>query len=173
MLNLEEVAKRYQVTTKTIYRWRRAKAFPKPIKIGKGLRWHVEVLEVWEKTGQPALMKIDEAEMAEVKAEVKAEIKAGIFWPGQDFFAEEIQEEIALRIFKGNLKGNLKTAFSSMSKRQAKCRRLHLGLGIERPLEIKEIADFLGITRQAVGKHLVAGTKRAKKRAFLEKKEKK
>lgn len=46
-LNLKQVAEHYGVTPKTIGRWRRFGSFPKPISIGTGNRWTVEMLDKW------------------------------------------------------------------------------------------------------------------------------
>lgn len=48
-LSVEQVAVRYNVSKDTIWRWRRAGDFPRPIKLGgKTTRWRLHDLEVYE-----------------------------------------------------------------------------------------------------------------------------
>lgn len=49
-LKIEEVAARYKLTERTIYRHVAAGLFPKPIKLGGASRWSVAALTEWEKS---------------------------------------------------------------------------------------------------------------------------
>lgn len=48
-LKIEEVAARYKLTERTIYRHVAAGLFPKPIKVGGARRWSLAALTEWEK----------------------------------------------------------------------------------------------------------------------------
>jgi prophage regulatory protein len=48
-LTVEQVAQRYSVSKDTIWRWRRERDFPRPVKLGgKTTRWRLCDLEEWE-----------------------------------------------------------------------------------------------------------------------------
>ena len=49
-LKIEEVAARYKLTERTIYRHVAAGLFPKPIKLGGASRWSLAALTEWEKS---------------------------------------------------------------------------------------------------------------------------
>ncbi len=57
----------------------------------------------------------------------------------------------------------LELVLAVMTERQAFCWRAYLG-----GCSFKEIAEEMGVTRQAIQKHLKAGHKRVKKRLCLE-----
>lgn len=48
MLSIEEVAKRYDVATSTVWRWRKAEKFPAPTDASHGLRWDSDFLDFWD-----------------------------------------------------------------------------------------------------------------------------
>ena len=50
-LTVEELAQRYNVSTDTIYRWKRDGDFPKAVKLSRGTtRWRLSDIEAWENT---------------------------------------------------------------------------------------------------------------------------
>ena len=50
-LTVEEVAQRFNVSTDTIYRWKRDGDFPKAVKLSRGTtRWRLSEIEAWEST---------------------------------------------------------------------------------------------------------------------------
>ncbi len=62
----------------------------------------------------------------------------------------------------------LELVLAVMTERQAFCWRAYLGLGIERGLSLRETGALMGISYQAVQKHLKAGQKSAKKQLFFD-----
>ena len=49
MLNVHQVCLRYSVSRSTVFRLLQSGDFPRPLKVGKVLRWTVERLEQWER----------------------------------------------------------------------------------------------------------------------------
>ncbi len=61
-LDVQEVAKRFNVGALTIRRLTAAGKFPKPIRVGRQLRWALVNVELWEsKQRQPEPAAIDSA----------------------------------------------------------------------------------------------------------------
>ncbi len=62
-LDCQEVAKRFGVATLTIRRQSAAGKFPKPIRVGRQLRWSISAIEKWEseQSKQPEPAAIDSA----------------------------------------------------------------------------------------------------------------
>lgn len=56
-LTVAQVARRYSVSTDTIWRWRRNDCFPPPVKIGSNCtRWRQSDLELYETTLRAGLI---------------------------------------------------------------------------------------------------------------------
>lgn len=70
MLSIDQVAFRYDVDRATIWRWRKAGKFPKPIRAEEGLRWDEGFLDAWDKAIQqaPELLKLDYADWKEMES---------------------------------------------------------------------------------------------------------
>lgn len=50
IMTIDDVAKRYDVSTQTIYRWSRDGEMPKPVRVGRRLvRWRLLDLQQWER----------------------------------------------------------------------------------------------------------------------------
>ncbi len=51
-LTVQELAKRYRVTIRTINNLRKAGRLPAPLKIGHSARWKVSDIQTWENTAK-------------------------------------------------------------------------------------------------------------------------
>lgn len=48
LMTVRDLASRWQVTTKTIYRWVDAEKIPAPINLHGEFRWNLEIVEAYE-----------------------------------------------------------------------------------------------------------------------------
>jgi len=53
LLTIEQVAEQLQFKVKTIYNWQTTGYGPKPIRVGKALRWKPEAVEAWIASLEP------------------------------------------------------------------------------------------------------------------------
>ncbi len=57
LLSTKQVAEALDVSRRTIYRMRQTGKLPKPVKMGKSLKWRREELEAWVAAGCPPLSR--------------------------------------------------------------------------------------------------------------------
>jgi len=55
LMDARDVARRLNVSTRTVWRLLSAGQLPKPVRIGRSVRWRHEVLEEWIRLGCPDL----------------------------------------------------------------------------------------------------------------------
>ncbi len=53
LLTIQQVAKRLNVSIRTVQRLRRKEALPQPMQLGGSVRWNPETIETWIKLGCP------------------------------------------------------------------------------------------------------------------------
>ena len=51
-LSIQELAKRYRVSTKTIYTMKKAGRLPAPLRVGRSVRWDMNDIPEWEKNAK-------------------------------------------------------------------------------------------------------------------------
>ncbi len=51
-LSIQELAKRYRVSTKTIYTMKKHGRLPAPLRVGRSVRWDMNDITEWEKNAK-------------------------------------------------------------------------------------------------------------------------